>query len=637
MSRKRLGWLSALIALPLLTPLSSAIAQQYAAPADTAYPGTITLDVDATDLQHRVFRAKQRIPVQAGPLTLLYPQWLPGRHAGYGAVEKYAGLVITGNGQKIEWKRDPLDVYAFDIVVPQGVTEIEIASEFLSPTAREQGRVVMTPAMLNLQWNNIALYPAGHYANKVTFVATLKVPPGWQPYTALDVESRNGDTVRYKPVDFDTLVDSPVYAGKHYKVIDLDPGAKVPVRLNVIADDARQLETKDDHIAAHRKLVQQAYKLYGSHHYDHYDFLFSLSEQMGGNGLEHHRSSENGVGTDYFTDWDPKKGSTDLLAHEYTHSWNGKFRRPADLNTPSFNVPMQGSLLWVYEGQTQYWGNVLTARAGLRSPQGARDALAMVAATYADNRPGLSWRAVQDTTNDPIIAQRRPKPYRGWQLSEDYYAAGQMIWLEADARIRAKTNNRKSLDDFARTFFGVDNGSWTAKPYVFDDVVAALNSVVADDWATFLRTRLDGHGSLVGGIEASGWRLVYKDKPNEMAKNGGRGGRDRGTADFLYSLGFTVNKESEFGDVRWDSPAFKAGIGAGMTLVAVDDREYTKELLEDAIKAAKDSKAPIKLTVKDFDRYRTIDVDYHEGLRYPHLERIEGKPDYLTPIFTARK
>lgn len=635
MSRKRLGWLSALIVLPLLTPLSSAIAQQYAAPADTPYPGTITLDVDATDLQHRVFRAKQRIPVQAGPLTLLYPQWLPGRHAGYGAVEKYAGLTITGNGQKIEWKRDPLDVYAFNIVVPQGVTEIEIASEFLSPTAREQGRVVMAPAMFNLQWNNIALYPAGHYANKVTFAATLKVPAGWQPYTALDVDSRNGDTVRYKPVDFDTLVDSPVYAGKHYKVIDLDPGAKVPVRLNVIADDARQLEAKDDHVAAHRKLVQQAYKLFGSHHYDHYDFLFSLSEQMSGNGLEHHRSSENGVGTDYFTDWDPKKGSTDLLAHEFAHSWNGKFRRPADLNTPSFNVPMQGSLLWVYEGQTQYWGNVLTARAGLRTLQTARDALAMVAASYADNRPGLSWRAVQDTTNDPIIAQRRPKPYRGWQLSEDYYAAGQMIWLEADARIRAKSGNRKSLDDFARAFFGVDDGSWTVKPYVFDDVVAALNGVVADDWATFLRTRLDGHGSLIGGIEASGWRLVYKDKPNDLAKNGR--GRDRGGADFLYSLGFTVGKEGEFGDVRWDSPAFKAGIGAGMTLVAVDDREYSKELLEDAIKAAKDSKAPIKLTVKDFDRFRTITIDYHGGLRYPHLERIEGKPDYLTPIFTARK
>ncbi|TWH99739.1 putative metalloprotease with PDZ domain [Luteimonas cucumeris] len=634
MSRSRLRWLPVLLALPLLTPLSSAIAQQYAAPANTPYPGTITLDVDATDLQHRVFRAKQRIPVQPGPMTLLYPQWLPGRHAGYGSVEKFAGLTITGNGQKIEWKRDPLDVYAFNIVVPQGVSEIEIASEFLSPTDRDQGRVVMTPAMLNLQWNNIALYPAGHYADKVTFVPTLKVPAGWQPFTALDVDSRSGDTVRYKPVDFDTLVDSPVYAGKHYKTIDLDPGAKVPVRLNVVADDARHLEAKDDHVAAHRKLVDQAYKLFGSYHYDHYDFLFSLSEQMSGNGLEHHRSSENGVGTDYFTDWDPKKGSTDLLGHEFAHSWNGKFRRPADLTTPSFNVPMQGSLLWVYEGQTQYWGNVLTARAGLRSQETARDALAMVAATYADNRPGLGWRALQDTTNDPIIAQRRPKPYRGWQLSEDYYSGGQMMWLEADARIRSKTGGKKSLDDFARAFYGVDNGSWKAKPYTFDDVVATLNDVVADDWATFLRTRLDGHGSLTGGIEASGWRLVYKDKPNAAAK--ARGG-DRGGADFLYSLGFTVGKDGKFGDVRWDSPAFKAGIGSGMELVAVDDREYSKDLLEDAIKAAKDSKTPIKLTVKDFDRYRTISIDYHEGLRYPHLERIEGKPDYLTKIFAARK
>lgn len=634
MSRSRLGGLSLLLVLPLLTPLSSAIAQQYAAPADTPYPGTIALEVDATDLQHRIFRAKQRIPVQAGPLTLLYPQWLPGRHAGYGAIDKFAGLVITGNGQKIEWKRDPLDVYAFKIDVPQGVSEIEVSSEFLSPTDRDQGRVVMTPAMFNLQWNMVALYPAGHYASKVTFVPTLKVPAGWQPYTALDVESRNGDSVRYKPVDFDTLVDSPVYAGKHYKVIDLDPGAKVPVRLNVIADDARHLEAKDDHIAAHRKLVQQASKLFGSHHYDHYDFLFSLSEQMSGNGLEHHRSSENGVGADYFTDWDPKKGSTDLLGHEYAHSWNGKFRRPADLNTPSFNVPMQDSLLWVYEGQTQYWGNVLTARAGLRSVETARDALAMVAATYADNRPGLSWRALQDTTNDPIISQRRPKPYRGWQLSEDYYSGGQMIWLEVDARLRAKSGNRKSLDDFARAFFGVDNGSWTVKPYTFEEVAATLNGVVADDWATFLRTRLDGHGPLIGGVEASGWRLVYKDKPNAAAK---AAGKERGGSDVLYSLGFTVNKEGEFGDVRWDSPAFKAGIGGGMKLLAVDDREYSKELLEDAIKAAKDGKAPIKLTVKDFDRYRTISIDYHDGLRYPHLERIEGKPDYLTPIFTVRK
>jgi predicted metalloprotease with PDZ domain len=634
MSRPHPGWRSALLLLPLLAPLTSAIAQRSAVPADTPYPGTITLEVDATDLQHRVFRTRQRIPVQSGPLTLLYPQWLPGRHAGYGAVDKFAGLVITGNGRKLEWTRDPLDVYAFKIEVPPGLTEIEVSSEFLTPTDRDQGRVVMTPAMFNLQWNMMALYPAGHYANRITVVPTLKLPAGWQPYTALEVDARSGDSVRYKPVDFDTLVDSPVYAGKHYKVIDLDPGARVPVRLDVIADDARHLETKDDHLAAHRRLVQQAYKLYGSHHYDHYDFLLSLSGQMAGNGLEHHRSSENGVGTDYFTDWDPGKGSTDLLAHEYTHSWNGKFRRPADLNTPSFNVPMQDSLLWVYEGQTQYWGNVLTARAGLRTLDTARETLALVAANYADNRPGLSWRALQDTTNDPIIAQRRPKPYRSWQLSEDYYSGGQLLWLEVDARLRASSGNRKSLDDFARAFFGVDNGQWKVKPYTFDDVVATLNGVAADDWARFLRERLDGHGPLTGGIEASGWRLVYQDKPNAAAE---AAAKERGGSDFLYSLGFTVGKDGKFGEVRWDSPAFKAGIGSGMELVAVDDREYSKELLEDAIKSAKDGKAPIRLTAKDFDRFRTVSIDYHGGLRYPHLERIKGRPDYLTPIFTARK
>jgi predicted metalloprotease with PDZ domain len=620
-------------AIPAAIPLAHA--QRSTMPADTAYPGTIALEVDATDLQHRVFRAKQRIPVQPGPLTLLYPQWLPGRHAGYGSVDKYAGLTITANGQRLAWKRDPLDVYAFNVDIPQGVSEIEIAAQYITPTDREQGRVVMTPAMLNLQWNMVALYPAGHAASRITIVPTLKVPAGWQPFTALDVDTRAGDTVRYKPVDFDTLVDSPVYAGKHAKTFDLDPGAKVPVRLNVVADDPRYLEAKPEHLAQHRNLVQQAYKLFGSHHYDHYDFLFSLSDQMSGNGLEHQRSSENGMDVDYFKDWDPKVGTDDLLPHEFTHSWNGKFRRPAGLLTPSFNVPMQDDLLWVYEGQTQYWGNVLAARAGLRTQAQSRDELALVAATYADNRPGLDWRDVQDTTNDPIIAQRRPKPYRGWQMSEDYYQAGQLIWLEVDARLRAKSDGRKSLDDFAHAFFGVDNGSWTAKPYDFEEVVATLNGVVADDWASFLRTRLDGHGPLTGGLEASGWKLVYTETPNAAAKAQAKG--PRGSDDFLYSLGFTIGKEGKFSDVRWDGPAFNAGIGAGMSLLAVDDRAYSKENLEDAIKAAKSSGAPIKLLVKDFDRYRAVSIDYRGGLRYPHLERIEGKADHLTAIFAPKK
>lgn len=639
MSRSSLGVVSALVVL--LSPVAHA---QTAPPVDTPYVGTITLDIDATDLSHRIFHVKERIPVQPGPLTLLYPQWLPGNHSPRGPIDKLAGLVITGNngsgnGQRIAWTRDPLDVYAFKLDVPAGVSTLEVAFEFLSPTDSVQGRVVMTPAMLNLQWNTVALYPAGHYASAITFAPSVTLPAGWQAGTALELQARNGDVLHYQPVALDTLVDSPMYAGKYFKQIDLDPGAKVPVRLDIVADDPKYLEAKPEQIAVHRKLVQQAYKLFGSHHYDHYDFLFSLSGQMAGNGLEHHRSSENGTDADYFTDWDKDVGFSDLLAHEFTHSWDGKFRRPADLTTPNFNVPMQDSLLWVYEGQTQYWGHVLAARSGMRSLEASRDALALVAAAYTDNRAGLSWRALADTTNDPIIAQRRPKPYRGWQLSEDYYSGGQMLWLDVDARLRNKSGGKQSLDDFARAFFGngdlgVDDGSWTPKTYTFDDVVATLNDVAADDWAAFLRARLDGKTPLTGGIAASGWRLVYRDKPNAYARAAAKKG---GGAEFLYSLGFNVGKDGKFGEVRWDGPAFDAGIGTGMTLVAVDGREYKKEVLEDALKAAKDSSAPIVLLVKDFDRYRTINLDYHDGLRYPHLERIKGTPDRLSAIFAPRK
>ena len=641
MPRHTLLALALTLALPALAVSSAADAQSspqapvYAA-STTPYPGAIALEVDATNLSQRVFTVKQRIPVQAGEVTLLFPKWLPGNHADYGRVDKVAGLAFSANGQTLEWKRDPLDVYAFKVNVPQGASTLDVAFQFISPTDRDQGRVVMTPNMLNLQWNTVALYPAGYAASAITFAPSVKLPAGWQAATALELQGRAGDVVTYKPVDFDTLVDSPMFAGRYFKTIDLSNGVGKPVRLNVVADDAKYLEAKPDHVDAHRRLVQQMRKLYGAEHYDHYDFLFALSGQMSGIGLEHHRSSENGVGVKYFTGWDPKSGSSDLLAHEYNHSWDGKYRRGADLTTPTFNTPMQGSLLWVYEGQTQYWGNVITARAGLRNFETAKDALALVAATYAENRAGLSWRALQDTTNDPIIAKRTSKAYRSWQLSEDYYSGGQMIWLEVDARLREKSNNKVSLDDFAKKFFGMNDGDFSVNPYTFDDVAATLNGLVADDWGKFLHDRLDGKVPLTGGIEASGWKLVFKDKPNAYAKAAaaeyGRGG-----GDFLYSLGITTGGDGVIGDVRWDSPAFKAGIGPGMTPVAVNGKQFSTEVLEDAIKQAKTDKKPIELLVKEFDLYRTIKLPYYDGLRYPHLERIEGKPDRLSAIYAPKK
>ena len=630
-----------LLALALSSVLlaGGASAQQLASsipqPQDVAYPGTIKLEVDASNLSQRIIRVKETIPAQAGPLTLLYPMWVPGGHSPRNSLDKIAGITFKANGQKLDWKRDPLDVAAFHINVPAGVTEVTAEFDFLTPTTGAQGRVVMTPNMLNVQFLSTALYPAGHYMHQIMMDPRVTYPAGWTAFTALDEASRSGDTVNYKTVPFDILVDSPVYAGRYTKNIDLTPaGSTVPVKLGVVADAAKYLETKPKQIEQHKAMVEQALKLYGAQHYNHYQFLFSLSDQMGGNGLEHQRSSENGVGTDYFTGWNEKTGFTDLLAHEYTHSWNGKYRRGKDLWVPNLNVPMQDSLLWVYEGQTQYWGNVLAARSGMRPLSASIDALALVAATYAENHPGLNWRNIQDTTNDPIIASRAPRAYRNYQMSEDYYSGGQMIWLEADALIRAKTGGKKSLDDFAKGFFGVNNGEWEKQnTYTFDDVVGVLNGVMPYDWASFLRERLDGKHGLTDGIEAAGWRLVFKDTPSAFAKANARWGG----ADFVYSLGLSIGKDGSIGDVRWDSPAFNAGIGTGASVVAVNGQAYDKDLLEDAVKAAKDSKAPIELMLKEFDRYRTVKLDYHGGPRYPQLERIEGKPDYLTPIFTAKK
>ncbi|HEY6985512.1 MAG TPA: peptidase M61 [Rhodanobacteraceae bacterium] len=614
----------------------TAVCADAPAPADVDYPGTLVLAVDATDLDHRVFRVHEEIPVAGGALTLFYPQWLPGNHSPRGPIDKLAGLAFSADGRPVAWSRDSTDVYAFRLDVPQGAKTLVADFEFLSPQDAGQGRVVMTPDMLDLQWNTVVLYPAGHAAHRIQVAPSVKLPAGWQFGTALESSgsTARAENVAFKPVSLDTLVDSPLYAGRHFKQVDLDPGAKVPVRMDIVADETKDLEITPEQLKAHRALIQQAYKLFGSQHYDHYDFLFSLSDQMSHIGLEHHRSSEDGTEPGYFSAWDRKSNVRDLLPHEFTHSWNGKFRRPADLATANFNVPMGDSLLWVYEGQTQYWGFVLAARSGLWTIDQARDALALVASRYADNRPGFSWRSVQDTTNDPVTAARRPLPYRNYQMSEDYYSAGQLIWLAVDAKLRAFTHERRSLDDFAHAFFGVDDGSWTVKTYTFDDVVAALNAIEPYDWRAFLRERLDAHAPPLDGFAASGWKLVYTDKPSSYQKSAESEGK---FADHAASIGIAVStKDGKITDVRWNGPAFKAGISPAGMLVAVQGREFSPERLQDAI-AATANGAPIELLIKEGDLYRTYKIDYRGGLKYPHLERIDGAPDRLSAILAPRK
>jgi predicted metalloprotease with PDZ domain len=605
-------------------------------PQDTPYPGTIVIHVDASDTVQGTFRVHETIPVAAGAITLLYPQWIPGDHSPSGPISMLAGLRLSANGKPLMWKRDMYNVYAFHLDVPAGVSSIEADFQYLS--SRDDGFEI-TDRMMDMEWSTVALYPAGYFSRGITFAPSVTFAHGWQFGTALETTSQSGDTVTFKSVTLENLVDSPIYAGRYFKRVDLTPAGAAPVHLDIVADAPRYLEITPEQLAAHRALVTQSLKLFGSHHYDHYDFLFSLSDVLGGNGTEHHQSSEDGMDADYFTAWSDNAPGRDLLAHEYAHSWNGKFRRPADLWTPNFNVPMGDSLLWVYEGQTQYWGFALTARAGLWTPQQFRDALAMTAANYERNRPGFQWRTLEDTTNDATAAHRRSLPYRSWQMSEDYYSGGQMMWLAVDAKLRALTHDRKSLDDFARTFFGVDNGSYVTRTYTFDDVVAALNGVAAFDWASFLHARVATlDPPLEDGLAATGWKLVYTDQQSAYEKQyDSRHEPARHLYNFAWSIGITLNDKAEINDVRWNGPAFKAGVSSGATLVAVNDEAYTTDGLKDAIAAAKDGKSPIRLLLKYQSGYRTVSVDYHDGLRYPHLVRVEGTPDYLSEIIAARK
>ena len=621
------------LALALLAALSVPAAHaQTAPPQDIPVEGVLHIDVDATDLSHRIFKVRASMPAKTGTMTLLYPQWLPGHHSPSGTVDKVAGLVIKGNdGRVLKWTRDQYDVYAFKVDVPEGVTSITAEYNYLSSQGPGQGRVVMTPEMLNVQWSSTSLYPAGYVARNIQTVASVTLPEGWEYATALETDSKVGNKVTFKPIDYDDLVDSPMFAGKYYKRIPLATGNQ-PVNLNVFGDTAKAVEANADQIKIHQQLVQQMDHLYGARHFDHYDFLLALTSKLGGIGLEHHRSSENSSPTGYFTEWDKNWIGRDLLAHEFNHSWDGKYRRGADSAVPNFNVPMGDSLLWVYEGQTQFFGHVIAARSGLWSQDQARAVLATVAGTYDRGRPGLAWRTIHDTTNDPTLSQRSPRAYRNYQMSEDYYSGGQMVWLAVDGKLRELSKNKHSIDDFAKAFFGMNNGEWKANPYTFEDVVATLNGVVPFDWAKFLTDRIDGHGPVIDGIEAHGWKLVYNDKPNEAFA--AREARTKGV-DLTYSLGLTASAKGDIGDVLWDGPAFNAGIGTSMSIVAVNGAEFSPEVIKDAVTAAKDSKQPIELLVKQLDKYQTVKVDYHGGLQYPHLERIEGQPDRLSELYKA--
>jgi predicted metalloprotease with PDZ domain len=596
---------------------------------DVPYPGTMELDIDATDTERGIFRVKQVIPVaKAGPMALLYPKWLPGAHSPRGELDKLAGLIIRANGRVVPWTRDPVDVFAFHIDVPTGARRLELEFQFISATKADQGRIVMTPTMISLQPNSMSLYPAGYYTRQIPVQMTVKYPAGWTASGALPSRAGTGaaaSTYAYQKTNYEILVDSPILAGRYGKTWALTPR----VDLAVYADDPKQLDAKPEQIDAHRRLVDQSVKTFGSQHYDRYTFLLSITDQLGGIGLEHHRSSENGVSPGYFLDWENSVTRRNLLPHEFTHSWDGKFRRGADAWTPDYRTPMRNSLLWVYEGQTQFWGYVLQARSGLVSKQDTLDAYAGILAIY-DTAPARQWRNLVDTTNDPVISSRRPKGWSSWQRSEDYYNEGLMVWMEVDAMLRQQTRGSRSIDDFAKAFFGIRDGDWGEVTYTFEDVVSTLNAIAPYDWAGFLNRRLTetGQPAPINGFAMNGYKLVYSDTPTSYFT---KSERARGT-DLSYSLGLVANTTGEVTAVIWDSPAFQAGIDIGTTIVGVNGQAFSGDKLKAAVAGAKGTKEPIRLLVKNGERLRDLPIAYHGGARYPRLEKVgtgEGGLDRL--------
>jgi predicted metalloprotease with PDZ domain len=475
----------------------------------------------------------------------------------------------------------------------------------------------------------VSLYPAGYYTRRIPVSASVTYPAGWQAATALRPAAgapKIGNTVTYQTVSYETLQDSPVFAGKYFRKDDLGLG----VTLNSFADDPKELVVPADVLQKHRSLVTQTVKLFGARHYDHYDFLHAITNRMGGIGLEHHRSSENQNDPGYFTDWKASLPDHNLLPHEFVHSWNGKYRRGADLFTPDFRTPMRDSLLWVYEGQTQFWGHVLEARSGMSSKSDIIDKLANIAAGL-ENRAGQSWRSLDDTTNDPIISARRPKGWTSWQRSEDYYNEGLLVWLEADAIIRRGTGNKRGLDDFARAFFGMNDGDWGVLPYTFDDVVRTLNGVHRYDWEAFLTERLTEKSprAPLGGFTMSGYRLEYGETPNNASMIAAK--RSPGT-DLNFSLGLSTDKDGKITNVQWGGPAFASKLSIGQTIVAVDGKTFSGDAIKAAVTAAKGTSRPIRLTVKRDDTIREVLVNYGGGLRYPRLVKAgqgEGALDLL--------
>ncbi|HLK61073.1 MAG TPA: hypothetical protein VKU00_31195 [Chthonomonadaceae bacterium] len=598
--------------------------------------GPIHLSVDATEAPRKILHARLSLPVAPGPLTLLYPKWIPGEHSPDGPIANLVNVRLTTGGHPLAWRRDDVNMYAIRCSVPHGASTLEASYDFLIPPS--QGPFAQGPSATTelavLNWNLVTLYPAGYRSDDLSYEARLKLPAGWKWATSLPVASTSNNEITFKPASLTTLVDSPLITGKHFRAVPLGTDRGRPHELDIVADSDAALEAPASVLDSYKRLVPETGVIFGVRHYRQYRFLLTLSDHTGFFGEEHHESSDDRQPERTLLDDSLRKGGAIVLPHEFFHSWNGKYRRPAGLATPDYDEPMKDELLWVYEGLTDYYGAVLAARIGLFSPEDFRDYLASIV-SQMEATTGRNWRPLADTAIAAPVLYAAPQEWGTARRGTDFYPEMDLIWLEADTIIRRQTNGQRSLDDFCRLFHGGESTPPMVKPYTEDDVVSALNTVAPYDWRGFFDSRIykiNPHAPL-GGIEGSGWKMVYTETPNALIQANEQSGRG---ADFTDTLGLLIGGNGAISDIIAGRPADKAGMSPGQLITAVSGRKYSADLLHAAVKASRSNTAPIELLVQDGEYFHTYKLDYHGGERYPHLERDASKPDLLSLIAQAR-
>lgn len=612
---------------PPMGPVQQIVHEPVAEPVDHPFAGTIAVEIDARDIAHKVFVVRERIPVQRpGRMTLLYPRWEAASHGPSLTVTDIAGLTVEADGRPVRWRRDAIEPHAFHLDLPAGARMIQAEYQLIA------GEDELSPDVVVVPWLRLMLYPAGWYARNLPVAARVTFPSGLQPFSSLAASAARDDATHFAPVSLETLFDSPVYAARYVRRTPLSSDHGAAVTLDLIASRADDLRVAPERIEPLRRMISQARALFGPEPFGRYTFLARMRDDGSAGGTEHRGSSEVSLPSNYFAGWAEQLNNRDIFAHEFSHAWNGLYRTPADLWAPTPNVPQGGSLLWVYEGQTEFWGRVLAARAGLRSREETLDRLALDAAEAA-NRPGRAWRPLADDVNYPSFMLHQRVPWRDWQRRKDYYGEGVLLWLAIDARLRARSGGRRGLDDFAHGFFAGASAAAPARTYTFETLCAALGTVAPGDWAADLRRWIEGHQELDTniGLEQHGWRLVYTATPTATFR---QSEAERGVIDLSYAIGLAASDGGSVANVAWGGPAYRAGLAPGAKIVAIAGSPFSRDRLIAAVRGADTN--PIRLTVAQDGVQSERIIEYRGSLRYPKLERLPGTRDGLAALLAPR-